>query len=93
MKAFVAKISESGKSACVMLRTSKFSMELTPVYIPNDNYKVKQEVEIPDDLKVINWGDRTTKEGIPLKTLVLASSGVESAPTVKQYVAQKEVVV
>lgn len=78
MKAFVAKLSESGKSACVMLRTSPFSLELIPVYIPNQNvktglsYEVGEEIEIPDNLKIVNWGDRTTKNGIPLKTLTLA---------------------
>lgn len=80
MKAIVAKVSESGKSACVMLRTSPFSLELTPVYIPNEDdkgnklYQPKQVIDIPDDLKVINWGDRTTKTGIPLKTLTLATA-------------------
>ncbi len=71
MKAIVAKISESGKSVCVMLQTSPFSMERIPVYIPNDGYAVKQELTIPDNLKIIDWSDRHTKDGIPLKTLSL----------------------
>ena len=74
MKAIVAKISESKKSVCVMLQTSPFSMERTPVYIPNHGYVEKQEIDIPDNLKIINWGDRTTTTCIPLKTLALASS-------------------
>lgn len=69
MKAIVAKISESGKSACVMLRTSEFSMQRTPVYIPNNGYEVKQEIELPNNLKIVDWADRTTKDGVPLKTL------------------------
>jgi len=69
MKATVAKISESGKSACVMLQDNPFSMDRIPVYIPNNKYTVKQEIEIPDNLFVVTWGDRTTEEGIPLKTL------------------------
>ncbi len=71
MKAIVAKISESGKSACVMLQTSEFSMERIPVYIPNKGYQPKQEIAIPDNLRVVDWTGRATKDGIPLKTLSL----------------------
>lgn len=69
MVAIVAKISTSGKSACVMLKTSKHSMESIPVYVTNFGYAPKQELEFSDDLKIVDWKDHATKDGIPLKTL------------------------
>lgn len=76
MNGIVAKISESGKTACIMVQTSPFSMERTPVYIPNNNYKVKDAVAIPEGLKIADWTGRATKDGIPLKTLVAVNSGL-----------------
>jgi hypothetical protein len=69
MNGIVAKISESGKTAVVMVKTSPFSMNRTPVYIPNQNYKPKQELQLPQDAKIVDWVGHSTKDGIPLKTL------------------------
>lgn len=71
MKITIAKISTSGKSACGMIKTSEFSMMLEPVYIPNMDYVKGQVIEVPDTLKIVEWGDRKTKDGKPLKTLAL----------------------
>ncbi len=81
MKATVAKISESGKSACIMVQTSQFSFERKPAYIPNMGYEPKQELELPDNLVMKPWMtknelgelvERTTKTGIPLMILATA---------------------
>ncbi len=81
MKATVAKITPSGKSACVMVQTSEFSFERKPAYIPNNGYEPKQELEIPNNHVLKPWitknelGElvqRVTKEGIPLMILTTA---------------------
>lgn len=69
MEAIVAKISESKKSACVMLKTSEFSMQSIPVYIPNKGYNKGDKITIPDHLKVVDWEGHATKDGVVLKTL------------------------
>lgn len=69
MKAIVAKISESGKSACVMVQTSPFSMNRTPVYIPNLDYKKGQILELPANTQIVDWVGRATKDGVALKTV------------------------
>ena len=70
MKAIVAKLSASGKSACVMLTTSEHSMNRIPVYVVNtSNYQPKQVIDFPDTLKVVPWTGHTTKDGIQLMTL------------------------
>lgn len=69
MKITIAKISTSGKTACGMIRTCEWSMNAQPVYIPNNGYAKGDVIEVPDDVRIIEWVGHATKDGIPLMTL------------------------
>lgn len=69
MTSTVVKISESGKSALIMVQTNPFSMNRTPVYIPNNNYKLQDVVVLPEGVQIVDWEGHATKDGIPLKTV------------------------
>lgn len=74
MNAIIAKITKSGKTAIAMVKESKFSIASVAVYIPNDNYTVKQEIAIPDNLKVVDWQEVTLENG---KTVMLKQLGLK----------------
>ena len=65
IKGKIVKISESGKTAVLIVRDF---MNSIPVYIPNNKYVIEQEVSF-NDVNIVDWVDHTTKDGIQLKTL------------------------
>jgi hypothetical protein len=65
IKGKIAKISESGKTAILVVRDF---MNSIPVYVPNDEYEVGQEV-VFNNVSIVDWTDHATKDGIQLKTL------------------------
>ena len=67
MKATVKKLLL--KMVIVMVRDNEFSAQLIPVYIPNNNYKIDQEISIPLELKIVDWVGHFTKDNIQLKTI------------------------
>jgi hypothetical protein len=78
-QAKVIKISESGKSVLLAIKKDKMCYSSTLVYAPNFDFKLQQEIELPEDVQIVDWtfrnpdtGEietRTTKGGVPLKVL------------------------
>ena len=67
------------KSALIMVKANKFEFSSKPAYISRkgvEGLKLGDEFEIPDEYRFVDIIDietgevRTTKEGVPLKTLM-----------------------
>ena len=72
------RVTESGKSALILVKANKFQMAWTPVYVPAaavEDMTADEEGTLPDGYSLVPIVDvetgevRTAKDGSPLHTL------------------------
>ena len=72
------RLTESGKSALILVKANKFQMAWTPVYVPAaavEGMQPEEESTLPDGYSLVPIVDietgevRTAKDGSPLHTL------------------------
>ena len=73
------RLTESGKSALILVKANKFQMAWSPVYVPAaavEGMQPEEESTLPDGYSLVPIVDvetgevRTAKDGSPLHTLV-----------------------
>ena len=72
------RLTESGKSALILVKANRFQMSWSPVYVPSaavEGMQAEEEGTLPDGYSLVPIVDietgetRTAKDGSPLHTL------------------------